>query len=135
MRIEGTDLDVFPLCLGGNVFTWTADEAASLAVLDAYADRGGNFVDTADVYGEWMPGQSGGDSEAVIGRWHTKRGNRDDLVIATKVGMKHDRLGVSAENGSAASSSSTSASALRGTTPTASPGSKRLPDPSSDSST
>jgi aryl-alcohol dehydrogenase-like predicted oxidoreductase len=96
-RIEGTDLDVFPLCLGGNVFTWTADADASLAVLDAYADAGGNFLDTADVYTCWVDGHSGGESEELIGRWHTRRGNRDDLVIATKVGMKPDRLGVSAE--------------------------------------
>jgi aryl-alcohol dehydrogenase (NADP+) len=74
-----TDLDVFPLCLGGNVFGWTADERESFAVLDAYAAAGGNFVDTADVY-------SGGDSETIIGSWLAARGNRDEVLIATKVG-------------------------------------------------
>jgi aryl-alcohol dehydrogenase-like predicted oxidoreductase len=74
-----TDLDVFPLCLGGNVFGWTADEAESHAVLDAYAAAGGNFVDTANSYGQ-------GKSETIIGRWMADRGNRDDVVIATKVG-------------------------------------------------
>ena len=62
-NIPGTDLDVFPLCLGGNVFGWTADEAQSFAVLDAYVAAGGNFVDTADVYSAWVPGNSGGESE------------------------------------------------------------------------
>ncbi len=78
-RLGATDLDVFPLCLGGNVFGWTADEQASFSVLDAYAAAGGNFVDTADVY-------SGGASERIIGRWLAARGNRDEMVIATKVG-------------------------------------------------
>jgi aryl-alcohol dehydrogenase-like predicted oxidoreductase len=86
-RIATTDLDVFPLCLGGNVFGWTADEAASFAVLDAYADAGGNFVDTADSYSFWIPGHTGGESETIIGRWMASRGTRDDMVIATKVGM------------------------------------------------
>jgi aryl-alcohol dehydrogenase (NADP+) len=97
-RIDGTDLTVFPLCLGSNIFTWTTGEEAAVAVLDAYADAGGNFIDTADVYTEWVEGHAGGEAEDLIGRWHTRRGNRDDLVIATKVGMKHDRLGVSATN-------------------------------------
>ncbi len=78
-RIGTTDLDVFPLCLGGNVFGWTADEQESFSVLDAYAAAGGNFVDTADIY-------SGGDSETIIGKWLAARGNRDEMVIATKVG-------------------------------------------------
>jgi aryl-alcohol dehydrogenase-like predicted oxidoreductase len=76
-----TDLDVFPLCLGGNVFGWTADEAQSRAVLDAYADAGGNFVDTANSYLV-----EHGQSEAVIGRWLSDGGDRDRLVVATKVG-------------------------------------------------
>jgi aryl-alcohol dehydrogenase-like predicted oxidoreductase len=80
-KIAGTDLDVFPLCLGGNVFGWTADEQRSFEVLDAYADAGGNFVDTADLY-------AGGESERIIGRWLRRRGRRDDIVIATKVGMR-----------------------------------------------
>jgi aryl-alcohol dehydrogenase-like predicted oxidoreductase len=80
-RLGRTDLDVFPLCLGGNVFGWTADEAESFAVLDAYADGGGTFVDTANSYLV-----KGGESETIIGRWMAKRGNRKDMVIATKVG-------------------------------------------------
>ncbi|WP_280269972.1 aldo/keto reductase [Nocardia wallacei] len=82
-KLGTTDLDVFPLCLGGNVFGWTADQDASFAVLDAYAAAGGNFVDTADVYSAWVPGNSGGESETVLGRW-LARGNRDSMVIATK---------------------------------------------------
>jgi len=81
-KLDGTDLDVFPLCLGGNVFGWTADEQASFAVLDAYAAAGGNFIDTADTY--MRPNM--GVSETIIGRWMAARGNRDDMVIATKVG-------------------------------------------------
>jgi len=84
--IPRTDLDVFGLCLGGNVFGWTADREASFAVLDAYAAAGGNFVDTADVYMAGVPGNSGGESETIIGEWMAARGNRDDVVIATKVG-------------------------------------------------
>jgi aryl-alcohol dehydrogenase-like predicted oxidoreductase len=85
-RLGRTDLDVFPLCLGGNVFGWTADEETSFAVLDGYAAAGGNFVDTADSYSAWVPGHEGGESEAIIGRWMAARGNRDRMVIATKVG-------------------------------------------------
>ncbi|HEX4306399.1 MAG TPA: aldo/keto reductase [Solirubrobacterales bacterium] len=84
--IPRTDLDVFPLCLGGNVFGWTADREASFAVLDAYAEAGGNFIDTADVYMSRAPGNSGGESETIIGEWMAARGNRDEIVIATKVG-------------------------------------------------
>jgi aryl-alcohol dehydrogenase-like predicted oxidoreductase len=76
-----TDLDVFPLCLGGNVFGWTADEPQSHAVLDAYAGAGGNFIDTANSYLV-----EHGRSETIIGRWLADRGNRDELVVATKVG-------------------------------------------------
>ena len=81
-KISTTDLDVFGLCLGGNVFGWTADEAESFAVLDAYVTGGGNFVDTADIY----PSPNPGISETIIGRWMASRGNRDEIVIATKVG-------------------------------------------------
>jgi aryl-alcohol dehydrogenase-like predicted oxidoreductase len=81
VAIERTDLDVFPICLGGNVFGWTADEPASRAVLDAYTGAGGNFVDTANSYLV-----EHGRSETVIGRWMADRGNRDELVVATKVG-------------------------------------------------
>ncbi|GAA0430603.1 aldo/keto reductase [Streptomyces luteireticuli] len=79
-------LSVHPLALGGNVFGWTADEQQSFAVLDAYAEAGGNFVDTADVYAAWAPGNVGGESETVIGNWMAARGNRADIVVATKVG-------------------------------------------------
>ena len=84
--VPGTDLQVFPLSLGGNVFGWTADEAASFEVLDAYLAGGGNFVDTADVYSAWVPGHTGGESEQVIGNWMADRGNRDQVIVATKVG-------------------------------------------------
>ncbi|MHA7962321.1 aldo/keto reductase [Streptomyces sp. L500] len=79
-------LFVHPLNLGGNVFGWTADEKQSFAVLDAYAEAGGNFIDTADVYSAWVPGNQGGESETVIGNWLAERGNRDAIVVATKVG-------------------------------------------------
>jgi aryl-alcohol dehydrogenase (NADP+) len=86
-RIPRTDLDVFPLCLGGNVFSWTADEQQSFDVLDRYAAAGGNFIDTADLYTSWVPGHTGGESETIIGRWMAARGLRNRVVIATKVGM------------------------------------------------
>ncbi|MDO8213379.1 aldo/keto reductase [Conexibacter sp. CPCC 206217] len=86
-----TDLDLFPLALGGNVFGWTADEAQSFAVLDAYAAAGGNHVDTADSYSHWLPGNSGGESETIIGNWMKARGNRDQILVATKAG-RFDRL-------------------------------------------
>jgi aryl-alcohol dehydrogenase-like predicted oxidoreductase len=86
-----TELDVFRLCLGGNVFGWTADELESFAVLDAYAEAGGNFIDTADTY--MRPNM--GVSETIIGRWMAERGNRDDIVLATKVGSDG---GLSARN-------------------------------------
>ena len=79
-------LQVSALCLGGNVFGWTADEATSFRLLDAWVDAGMNFIDTADVYSRWVPGHRGGESEAVIGRWLKKSGRRDRVVIATKVG-------------------------------------------------
>jgi aryl-alcohol dehydrogenase-like predicted oxidoreductase len=84
--LGGTGLRVHPLCLGGNVFGWTADPAASEAVLDAYADAGGNFLDTAECYSGWAAGNSGGESETLIGGWMVARGNRDEMVVATKVG-------------------------------------------------
>jgi aryl-alcohol dehydrogenase-like predicted oxidoreductase len=93
-----SSLRVAPLCLGGNVFGWTADESASFAVLDALVAAGLNFIDTADVYSHWAPGHSGGESETVIGKWLKRSGKRQDLVIATKVGMEMaaDRKGLSA---------------------------------------
>ncbi|MFK0293612.1 aldo/keto reductase [Streptomyces sp. NPDC090442] len=89
-------LSVSRLCLGGNVFGWTADEAESFAVLDAYVAGGGNFVDTADTYSSWVPGNKGGESETVIGNWLAARGNRDQVVIATKVGAHPEYKGLSA---------------------------------------
>jgi len=94
-RIPNTDLDVFPLCLGGNVFGWTADERQSFDVLDAYATAGGNFIDTADVYSAWVTGHSGGESETIVGRWMAARGTRKRMVIATKVGMAPGLKGLS----------------------------------------
>jgi aryl-alcohol dehydrogenase-like predicted oxidoreductase len=96
-QLGRSELHVAPLCLGGNVFGWTADEPTSFAVLDAYVEDGGNFVDTADVYARWVPGNSGGESETVLGRWMADRGNRDSVVVATKVGseMGPDARGLS----------------------------------------
>jgi aryl-alcohol dehydrogenase (NADP+) len=91
-----TDLTVSPLCLGGNVFGWTADEGGSFAVLDAYAAAGGNFIDTADGYGDWVEGNPRGESERIIGRWMAARGNRDDVVVATKVGRARGMRGLAA---------------------------------------
>ena len=93
-----SNLRVAPLCLGGNVFGWTATEAASFAVLDALVGAGLNFIDTADVYSRWAPGHRGGESETVIGNWLKRGAKRKDLVIATKVGMEMaaDRKGLSA---------------------------------------
>ncbi len=102
ISIPETDLVVHPLCLGGNVFGWSADEAQSFAVLDAYAEAGGNFIDTADVYSEWKPGNKGGESENIIGNWMKSRGNRSEMVIATKVAKLSTRPGLSPENISAA---------------------------------
>ncbi|MEO3783860.1 aldo/keto reductase [Actinocorallia sp. B10E7] len=96
-RIGDSDLLVHPLNLGGNVFGWTADEQASFAVLDSYAAAGGNFVDTADSYAAWVPGNSGGESELIIGRWMAARGNRDEIVVATKVGSHPEFKGLRSE--------------------------------------
>lgn len=79
-------LQVSPLCFGGNVFGWTADEATSFALLDAWVDAGFNFIDTADVYSRWASGHTGGESESVIGRWLKRSGKRHHIVLATKVG-------------------------------------------------
>ncbi|TVT61773.1 aldo/keto reductase [Amycolatopsis rhizosphaerae] len=97
-RIGSSELDVYGLNLGGNVFGWTADETQSFAVLDAYVAAGGDFIDTADSYTAWVPGNSGGESETVIGNWLSRRGRRDDVVIATKVGSWARRPGLSAKN-------------------------------------
>lgn len=88
MRKLGTsDLSVAPWCFGGNVFGWTADEATSFQLLDAFVDAGFNFIDTADMYSRWVPGHQGGESETIIGRWLSARRNRSRVIIATKVGM------------------------------------------------
>jgi aryl-alcohol dehydrogenase-like predicted oxidoreductase len=79
-------LTIAPIVFGGNVFGWTADEAASLALLDAFVAGGFNCIDTADVYSRWVPGHAGGESEVIIGSWLKRRGRRDDVIIATKVG-------------------------------------------------
>lgn len=84
--IKNTDLEVAPLNLGGNVFGWTLDEKKSFEILDAFANKGYNFIDTADMYSYWVDGGSGGQSESIIGNWIKSRGNRDKVVIATKVG-------------------------------------------------
>jgi aryl-alcohol dehydrogenase-like predicted oxidoreductase len=90
-RLGRSSLQVSPLCLGGNVFGWTADEPTSFAILDAWVEAGFNFVDTADVYSKWAPGHSGGESETVIGRWLKQGGGRrEKVVIATKVGFEMD---------------------------------------------
>jgi aryl-alcohol dehydrogenase-like predicted oxidoreductase len=96
-RIGRSELVVAPLCFGGNVFGWTADEATSFALLDAFVAQGFDFIDTADVYSRWAPGNQGGESETIIGRWLKRSGKRDRVVIATKVGMEMgpDRKGLS----------------------------------------
>jgi aryl-alcohol dehydrogenase-like predicted oxidoreductase len=104
--LGSSDLQVFPLALGGNVFGWTADEAQSFAVLDAYAAAGGNFIDTADSYSAWVDGNSGGESETVIGNWVKARGNRSDVVIATKVSQHPEYPGLSGDNIKAAADAS-----------------------------
>lgn len=86
-RLGSTDLHIAPLVLGGNVFGWTADRDTSFAVLDAFVAGGGTMIDTADVYSAWVPGHKGGESESMIGDWLKASGKRDDVLIATKVGM------------------------------------------------
>lgn len=105
-RIGTSDLTVFPLALGGNVFGWTADERTSHAVLDAYAAAGGDFLDTADVYSAWAPGNEGGESERVIGSWLAESGKRDDVVIATKVSQHPRFQGLGADTVAAAARAS-----------------------------
>ncbi len=89
MRILGkTGFEVFPVAFGGNVFGWTLDEQASFRMLDMLAERGFNFIDTADAYSRWVPGHQGGESETIIGRWLQRGGRRDRVILATKVGME-----------------------------------------------
>ena len=96
IALNKTDLKVHPLCLGGNVFGWSADEEQSMAVLNAYTEYDGNFIDTADMYSEWKDGNTGHDSERILGKWMKQRGNRSEMVISTKVGMLSTRPGLSA---------------------------------------
>ncbi|KMS86901.1 MULTISPECIES: aldo/keto reductase [Streptomyces] len=105
-KLGSSDLEVFPLSLGGNVFGWTADEQTSFAVLDAYTAAGGNFIDTADSYSAWIEGNQGGESETIIGKWVKARGNRSDVVIATKVSQHPEYQGLSAANIKAAADAS-----------------------------
>ena len=98
MKLGTSDLNVSSLCLGGNTFGWTADEAESFEVLDAYVAGGGNFIDSSDAYSYWIPGNSGGESETILGNWMKARGNRESIVIATKVGMLPGYTALSAEN-------------------------------------
>lgn len=100
--LADTQLEVSSLCLGGNVFGWTADKDSSFEVLDAYVDAGGNFVDTADMYSSWAEGHAGGESETLIGQWLNARGGRGSVVVATKVAKLHSRPGLSAANIAAA---------------------------------
>jgi aryl-alcohol dehydrogenase-like predicted oxidoreductase len=106
VQLGSSDLSVFPLNLGGNVFGWSADRDQSFAVLDAYTAAGGNFVDTADAYSAWAPGNTGGESETIIGAWTAARDNRDDVVIATKIGAHPQFKGLKADNIAAAAEAS-----------------------------
>ena len=101
-HIPRTDLDVFALNLGGNTFGWTSDRDVSFAVLDAYVAGGGNFIDTADLYSVWVDGHAGGESETVVGDWMAERGNREQVIVATKVGGLPTRRGLGADNVDAA---------------------------------
>jgi len=101
-----TDLQVHPLCLGGNVFGWSANSEQSHEVLSAYESASGNFIDTADMYSEWHTGNVGGESETIIGDWMRARGNRSEMVIATKVAKLSTRPGLSAANIAAAAEDS-----------------------------
>jgi aryl-alcohol dehydrogenase-like predicted oxidoreductase len=96
-KLGGSGLEVSPICLGGNVFGWTAEETASFAILDAFVDAGFNFVDTADVYSRWAPGHKGGESETVLGNWFKRSGHRKKVILATKVGIElaPDKKGLS----------------------------------------
>jgi len=99
-------IDIAPLVLGGNVFGWSADEATSFTVLDAFLGEGLGFIDTADTYSGWMQGNQGGESETIIGRWLKRRGRRDDVIIGTKVAKWSQRKGLSPANIAAAADDS-----------------------------
>src|SRR5690554_4164980 len=97
VKFGASDLQVSPISFGGNVFGWTLDEKKSFEILDALVDSGINFIDTADTYSRWVPGNPGGVSETIIGKWLKERGNRKDMVIATKLGgdMGNGKKGLS----------------------------------------
>jgi aryl-alcohol dehydrogenase-like predicted oxidoreductase len=98
ITIPRTELSIYPLSLGGNVFGWTATKEESFKVLDRFVDLGGNFIDTADAYSAWKEGNSGGESESIIGEWMANRGNRSEMIIATKVAKLPTRPGLSPAN-------------------------------------
>lgn len=106
IHVPGTDFDIRPLVLGANVFGWTADEASSFAVLDAFTDAGGSLIDTADGYSRWVPGHTGGESEVIIGRWLTHSGRRGDVQLATKVATHPQFPGLAPANIAAAADAS-----------------------------
>lgn len=106
MAAIGIDIDVSPLALGGSTFGWTSDETTSRQVLDSFLDAGGNFIDTSDSYSAFVPGNSGGESETIIGAWMAARGNRDRVVIGTKVSQHPEFAGLSAANVAAAADAS-----------------------------
>ncbi|WP_420176072.1 aldo/keto reductase [Luteococcus sp. OSA5] len=97
-RITGIEMELHPLNLGGNVFGWTADREQSFEVLDAFVAAGGNFIDTADGYSHWVPGNHGGESETILGEWLAARGRREHLVLATKVSTHPQRKGLARQN-------------------------------------
>ncbi len=96
-RLGNSGLEIAPLMFGGNVLGWTADEAMSFKLLDGFVGAGLDAIDTADVYSKWAPGNKGGESETILGKWLKARGRRDKVVIATKVGneMAPDKKGLS----------------------------------------
>ena len=98
IELPSTSLQVSNLCFGGNVFGWTADQDQSFALLNRFTELGGNFIDTADVYSSWKEGNHGGESETIVGNWTSSKGNRDQVVIATKVAMLETRKGLSKQN-------------------------------------
>jgi aryl-alcohol dehydrogenase (NADP+) len=97
-QLPKTELQVSNLCFGGNVFGWTADQDQSFSLLNRFTELGGNFIDSADVYSVWKDGNRGGESETIIGNWSSTKGNRDQVVIATKVAMLETRKGLGKEN-------------------------------------
>jgi aryl-alcohol dehydrogenase-like predicted oxidoreductase len=97
-KLGSTDIQISPIVFGGNVFGWTADKKASFELLDKLLDEGFNTIDTADVYSEWVPGNEGGESEAILGQWLSARGCRGDVVLMTKVAKWGKHPGLSRQN-------------------------------------